>query len=72
MTLHIFKIFKTFKTNFCQQHWLNLKKFVATLTNNEKKNPPLLPMIIICRFERNYGTFKGGGGKNPMSLTTQN
>jgi hypothetical protein len=28
--------------------------------NNEKKNP-LLPMIVICRFERSCGTFKGGG-----------
>ncbi len=71
VTLHIFKIFKTFKTNCCQQHWLNLKKFMAPLTKNEKK-PPLLPTIIICRFERNCGTFRGGGGKNLMLLTTLN
>jgi hypothetical protein len=34
------------------------------------KNPPLLPMIIICRFERICGTFRGGGKKNTMSLMT--
>jgi hypothetical protein len=35
-----------------------------------KKKPPLLPTIIICRFERRCGTFRGKGGKNLMSLTT--
>jgi len=37
---------------------------MARLTKMEKKNPTLLPTIIIYRFERNCGTFKGGGGKN--------
>jgi hypothetical protein len=37
MTLHSFKISKTFKTNCCQQYWLNLKKVMAPLTKNEKK-----------------------------------
>jgi hypothetical protein len=64
MTLHNLKIFKTFKTNCCQQHWLNLKKVMAPLMKMEKKNPPLLPTIIICRFEKSCGTFRGGGGKN--------
>jgi hypothetical protein len=35
-----------------------------------KKIPPLLPTIIICRFEKVVAPFKGGGGKNLMSLTT--
>jgi hypothetical protein len=35
-----------------------------------KKKPLLLPTIILCRFERRCGTFRGEGGKNPMSLTT--
>ncbi len=39
MTLHSFKIFKTFKTHCCQQHWLNLKKIMAPFMKNEKKNP---------------------------------
>ncbi len=33
MTLCSLKIFKTFK------HWLNLKKVMASLMKNEKKNP---------------------------------
>ncbi len=70
MTLHSFKIFKTFKTNCCQKYWLNLKKVMAPLTKNEKKKTPLLPTIIICRFEKRCGTFRGEGGKNPTSLTT--
>jgi hypothetical protein len=39
MTLHSFFLKKTFKTNCCQQHWLNLKKVKAPLTKNEKENP---------------------------------
>jgi hypothetical protein len=30
-----------------------------------KKKTSLLPMTIINRFEKNYGTIKGGGGKTP-------
>ncbi len=30
-------MFKTSKTNCCQQHWLNLTKIMAPLMNNEKK-----------------------------------
>jgi hypothetical protein len=37
--LHSFKIFKTFKTHYCQQHWLNLFKIKAPLTKNGEKNP---------------------------------
>jgi hypothetical protein len=33
-----------------------------------KKKPPLLPTTIINRFERICGTFRRGGGKNPLSL----
>ncbi len=36
---------------------------------NERKNP-LLPAIVIHRFEKSCGTFKGGGGKNPMLSMT--
>jgi len=43
---------------------------MAPLTNNEKKSP-LLPMAVISGFERNCGTFKGGGGRNPLSSMTQ-
>jgi hypothetical protein len=39
MTLCNLKIFKTFKTNYCQQHWLNLKKVMAPLMKNEKNTP---------------------------------
>jgi hypothetical protein len=39
------------------------------LTNNGKKNPFLL-MTLINRFERSCGTFRGRGGKNPLSSTT--
>jgi len=39
MTLYSFKIFKTFKTHFCQQHLLNLKKVMAPLMKNEKETP---------------------------------
>jgi hypothetical protein len=42
---------------------------MASLMKNEKK-PPLLPTIIINRFEKSCGTFKGGKGKNPLSLMT--
>jgi hypothetical protein len=42
---------------------------MAPLMKNEKKSPSLL-MIIINRFERSCDTFKGGGGKNPLSSTT--
>ncbi len=44
---------------------------MASLMKNEKK-PPLLAKTIINRFEKSYGTFKGGKGKNPLSLTTFN
>jgi hypothetical protein len=37
MPLCILKISKTFKTHCCQQHWLNLKKIMAPLMKNEKK-----------------------------------
>jgi hypothetical protein len=70
MTLHSLKIFKTFKTHCCQQNWLNLKKVMAPLTKNGTKIPPLLPMIVIDRFERSCGTFRGGGGKNLLSSMT--
>jgi len=73
MTLHSFKKSKTFKTHYCQQHWLNLKKVMAPLTKNEKKNlVPFFPMIIINRFERSCGTFRRGVGKNPLSSTIIN
>ncbi len=39
MTLHSFKIYKTFKIHCYQQHWLNLKKIMAPSTKNEKKHP---------------------------------
>ncbi len=39
MTLRSFKMFKTFRTHYCQQHWLNLKKIITPLMNNEKENP---------------------------------
>jgi hypothetical protein len=35
-----------------------------------KKKTPLWPMIVINRFERNCGTFRGKGRKNPLSSTT--
>jgi hypothetical protein len=35
-----------------------------------KKKLPLLPMIVINRFERSCGTFRGGGGKNPLLSMT--
>jgi hypothetical protein len=34
-----------------------------------KKKIPLLPTTLIYRFERR-GTFKGGGGKNPLLSMT--
>jgi hypothetical protein len=42
----------------------------GTLDKELKKKTPLLPATIINRFERSYGTFKGGGGKNLLSLMT--
>jgi hypothetical protein len=60
---------KTFKTHCSQQHWLNLKKIMAPLMKNEEKIS-LLTMMVINRFERSYRTFKGGGGKNSLSLKT--
>jgi hypothetical protein len=36
----------------------------------KKKKNPLLPMVVINRFERSCGTFKRGKGRNPMSLMT--
>jgi hypothetical protein len=71
MILHSFKIFKSFKTHCCQQHWLILKKIMAPLMKNEKKKKtPLLPMKIINRFEIIFCTFRRGGRKNPMLSTT--
>jgi hypothetical protein len=68
MTLHSFKISKTFKTHCSQQHWLNLKKTTAPLIKNfKKKTTPLLPMMVINRFERSCATFRGGGGRNLVS-----
>jgi len=37
MTLGSLKISKTFKTHYCQQHWLNLKKVMGFSMKNEKK-----------------------------------
>jgi hypothetical protein len=42
MTLCSLKIFKTFKTNYSQQHWLNLKKVMAPLMKNEKNKTPIV------------------------------
>jgi hypothetical protein len=44
---------------------------MAPLTMNEKKTP-LLPMIVINKFEKIYGTFRGGGEKNPLLSMTLN
>jgi len=63
MTLGSLNIFKTFKTHYCQQHWLNLKKIMAPSMKNEKKKPLLLPTTFINKFERSYGTYRKGGGK---------
>jgi hypothetical protein len=49
---------------------VKFEKVMAPLTNNEKKSP-LLPMVVISGFERNCGTFKGGGGRNPLLSMTQ-
>jgi hypothetical protein len=38
MTLRSFKMSKTLKSHSCQQQWLDLKKIMAPLTNNEKQN----------------------------------
>jgi len=35
-----------------------------------KKKVPLLPTTFINRFERSCGTFRGGGGKNPLLSMT--
>jgi len=35
-----------------------------------KKKTSLLPMTLINRFERICGTFRRGGGKNPLSSMT--
>ncbi len=64
MTLHSLKISKTFKTYYCQQHWLNLKKIIKPSMKNEKKTP-LLPTTFINRFEKSVGTFRVRGGKKP-------
>jgi hypothetical protein len=37
---------------------------MAPLTKNEKKTS-LLPITVINRFEKEYGTIRGGGGKSP-------
>jgi hypothetical protein len=42
---------------------------MALLMKNERKNP-LLPTIVIRRFEKSCGTFKGGGGKNLLLSMT--
>jgi hypothetical protein len=43
---------------------------MAPSTKNGTKIPPLLPMIVINRFERSCVTFRGGGRKNLLSSTT--
>jgi len=45
MTLGSLKISKTFKTHYCQQHWLDLEK-VVTPHKKMKKNPSLLSTIL--------------------------
>jgi hypothetical protein len=70
MILCNLKISTTFKIHCCQQLWLNLKKIMAPSTNNGKNKHPWLPMTLINRFERSCGTFRGGGGKNPLLSTT--
>ncbi len=49
--------------------FVKFEKTHGTLDKEWKKNPPLWPTIIICRFERSCGTFRGGGGKNLVLLT---
>ncbi len=70
MTLYNLKISKTFKIYCCQEHWLNLKIFMAPSMNNEKKKHPLLATTVINWFERSCSTFQKGGGKNSLSSTT--
>jgi len=36
------------------------------MKNLKKTTTPLLPMMLINRFERSCATFKGGGGRNPL------
>ncbi len=67
MTFCSIKIFKTFKTNCCQQHWLHLKKVMAPLKKNENKNC-IIANNSYTQFERSCGTFRVGGGENPMLL----
>jgi hypothetical protein len=69
MTLHSLKLSKTFKTPCCQQHWLKFLNH-GTLDEKCKNKPPLLPMIVINRFEKSCGTFKGKERKNSLSSTT--
>ncbi len=44
---------------------------MAPITKNEKKLP-LLPTIVINRFEKSCGTFRRGGGKNSLWLMKVN
>ncbi len=69
MTLHSLKLSKTFKTPCCQQYWLKFYNH-CTLDAKCKKKPPLLPMIIINRFEKSCGTLRGKEGKNSLSSMT--
>jgi hypothetical protein len=41
---------------------------MTTSINNEKKNPLLLSMIVINRFEKSCGTFKRRGKKKPSVI----
>jgi hypothetical protein len=43
---------------------------MTILINNEKKTPPIVANDTYNRLKRSCGTFKGGGGKNPLLSTT--
>jgi hypothetical protein len=46
---------------------VKFEKSHKTLDENEKKKKnPLLPTTFINRFEKHFGTFRGGGGKKPI------
>jgi hypothetical protein len=55
MTLCSLKIFKTFKTNCCQQHWLNLKSLA----------PHCCQRQLYIGLKKVVAPFKAGGGKKP-------